>query len=70
MNNNFFCSWSGGKDSALSLYKAIQKDLKPKKLLNMMNEKGENSRSHNLPLSILKAQAESLNIPLTTKRSS
>ena len=70
MSNQFFCSWSGGKDSALALYRALQQDLKPKKLLNMLNEKGENSRSHNLPLSVLKAQAASLEIPLVTKRTS
>ena len=70
MNNNFFCSWSGGKDSCLALYKAIEADLKPKRLLNMLNEEGDNSRSHNLPLSVLKAQANSLDIPLTTKRTS
>src|SRR6056297_1110257 len=70
MNNNFFCSWSGGKDSCLALYKAIEANLKPKRLLNMLNEEGDNSRSHNLPFSVLKAQAKSLDIPLTTKRTS
>ena len=67
MEKNFFCSWSGGKDSALSLYKAVDLGWKPQALLNILNEDGKNSRSHNLPFSILKAQADSLNIPLVTK---
>ncbi|MFO7815206.1 MAG: diphthine--ammonia ligase [Halanaerobiales bacterium] len=70
MHKNFFCSWSGGKDSALALFKAIQADYIPKKLLNILNEKGEKSRSHNLSLSVLEAQAGSLNISLETRRAS
>lgn len=69
MTKKFFCSWSGGKDSALSLYKAIQKEgITPYKLLNIINENGERSRSHNLPVSVLKAQADALDIPLVTKK--
>jgi len=48
MNKTSFCSWSAGKDSALSLYKALNNGLDVKYLLNMMNEDGKNSRSHNL----------------------
>ncbi|MDZ7671855.1 MAG: diphthine--ammonia ligase [Halanaerobiales bacterium] len=67
MSNKSFCSWSGGKDSTLSLYKALKDGLEVKYLLNMMNEDGKNSRSHNLSLEIIKAQADSLGIPLITK---
>jgi uncharacterized protein (TIGR00290 family) len=70
MNKTFFCSWSGGKDSVLALFKAIQADYEPKKLLNMLSEKGKKSRSHNLSLSVLEAQAEALNISLETRRAS
>ena len=70
MDKTFFCSWSGGKDSALALFKAIQADYEPKKLLNMLSEKGKKSRSHNLSLSVLEAQAEALNISLETRRAS
>ncbi|MCF8000533.1 MAG: diphthine--ammonia ligase [Halanaerobiales bacterium] len=70
MKKNFFCSWSGGKDSALALYKAIQAEYKPKKLLNMLSEEGKKSRSHNLSLPVLEAQAEALNISLETRRTS
>jgi len=60
----FFCSWSGGKDSCLALYHAIQAKAIPSSLLTIMNEKGKISRSHGIPVEILKAQAESMNIPL------
>lgn len=65
-NRNFFCSWSGGKDSCLALYKAIKEGGYPLRLLTMLVENGERSRSHGLHLEILKAQASSLNIPLIT----
>ena len=54
---NFVTSWSGGKDSCYALMLAIEQGLTPKVLLNMMNENGKVSRSHGLPLSILKQQA-------------
>ncbi|MDD5014838.1 MAG: diphthine--ammonia ligase [Atribacterota bacterium] len=65
-NKTFFCSWSGGKDSCLSLYYALKQGGVPKKLLTMLIENGERSRSHGLPLNLLKKQSESLNIPLST----
>jgi diphthamide synthase (EF-2-diphthine--ammonia ligase) len=37
----FFCSWSGGKDSCLSLYKAVQAGGIPAALITMMTEGGE-----------------------------
>ncbi len=61
-NNNFFCSWSGGKDSCLALYKSIKNGGNPKTLLTLMVESGERSRSHGLPQSVIQAQAEALNI--------
>ena len=67
MSKTSFCSWSGGKDSTLSLYKALKNGLEVKYLLNMMNEDGKNSRSHNLSLEILKEQSNSLDIPLITR---
>lgn len=67
MSKKSFCSWSGGKDSTLSLYKALNDEMDVKYLLNMLNEDGKKSRSHNLPLEIIKAQADSLGIPLMTK---
>lgn len=63
---SFFCSWSGGKDSCLSLYKALQKGGTPKSLLTLLDEEGERSRSHGLSREILHAQSRSLGIPLHT----
>ena len=64
MKMNFLCSWSGGKDSCYAFYKALQLGYKPKVLLNVMNEKGEISRSHGISKDILLAQAKSSNIPI------
>ncbi|MHA1378791.1 MAG: diphthine--ammonia ligase [Candidatus Helarchaeota archaeon] len=63
----FFCSWSGGKDSCLSLYHAIQDGGSPVCLLNMLQEDGKRSRSHNLNIETLKKQASALGIPLLTR---
>ena len=61
---NFVCSWSGGKDSCYAMMQAVAQGFIPKVLLNMMNENGKISRSHGLPLSILKQQAQKMNLPL------
>mgnify|MGYP000945837932 CR=1 FL=1 len=63
---DFFCSWSGGKDSCLALYYALQQGGLAKKLLTVMIENGERSHSHGLSLALLKKQAELLEIPLMT----
>lgn len=65
-NKTFFCSWSGGKDSCLSLYYALKQGGIPKRLITMLIENGERSRSHGLSLNLLKKQSKSLNIPLST----
>jgi len=61
----FFCSWSGGKDSCLALYYALQQGGKARRLLTMV-ENEERSKSHRLPVELLQKQAELLQIPLTT----
>lgn len=66
----FFCSWSGGKDSCLALYKAIQAGGDPTYLLTMMTEEGKRSRAHGLSQEVLGKQAESLGIPLMTAATS
>ena len=60
------CSWSGGKDSCYATVRAMQLGYQPKVLLNMLNENGKVSRSHGLPLEILKQQATQMNLPLVT----
>ena len=63
---NFVTSWSGGKDSCYAMMQAVALGLKPKILMNMMNENGQVSRSHGLPLSILKQQAQKMDLPIVT----
>lgn len=63
----FVCSWSGGKDSCLSFYRAVQAGGKPASLLTMLHEDGRRSRSHALDLSIIKAQAAALGLPLIAR---
>jgi diphthine-ammonia ligase len=58
----FFCSWSGGKDSCLALYHAIQNGGKPHCLLTILSEDGATSRSHALPKPLIEEQAKSLGL--------
>jgi uncharacterized protein (TIGR00290 family) len=67
---SFFCSWSGGKDSALALYHALRDNGKARFLFTMLHEDGLRSRSHGLPVLLLEKQAQSLNIPLVTRAAS
>lgn len=66
----FFCSWSGGKDSCLALYRAIQNGGVPRLLFTMMDEGGEESHSHSLPRSLLEEQSQLLGIPITFRSAS
>ena len=60
----FLTSWSGGKDSALAFLRARQSGAMPVGLLNMLAENGERSRSHGLPVVVLRAQAAALGLPM------
>ncbi len=64
MNNEYraFCSWSGGKDSCLALYRALEKGIKVEYLFTMLNEDGSRSRGHGLKPEIIKKYAELLDI--------
>jgi diphthine-ammonia ligase len=57
-------SWSGGKDSCLALYRALQAGARLDCLVTMFTEGGERSRSHGLARHVLEAQADALNVPL------
>ncbi|KYG83398.1 Dph6-related ATP pyrophosphatase [Roseivirga echinicomitans] len=61
---SFLCSWSGGKDSYLAFYRALQREAKPTVLFNVMNELGDKSRSHGIPREVLMAQAECIGLPI------
>jgi uncharacterized protein (TIGR00290 family) len=63
-NQPFVASWSGGKDSAMAYYRAVQSGMTPKRLLTMFQEDEEVSKSHALPLNVVQAQAKRLGVPL------
>ncbi|MDY6843795.1 MAG: diphthine--ammonia ligase [Thermodesulfobacteriota bacterium] len=64
----YFCSWSGGKESALSLYRAQQKGIPIRFLVTMVHPDGKISRSHGIKSYLLEQQAEAMGIPLVQGR--
>lgn len=62
MDKNCFVSWSGGKDSCLALYKAIDKGYNPKILFTMFSIENGVSTAHRLKEKIIKAQANAIGI--------
>ncbi|MDO9152612.1 MAG: diphthine--ammonia ligase [Paludibacter sp.] len=63
---NVACSWSGGKDCCMALLEAKAMGYNPVVLLNMMHEDGKTSRSHSLPVKMLRQQAKAMNINIVT----
>ena len=58
-------NWSGGKDSALALYKVMEEEeYDVVSLLTTVNSSTHRSSMHAIPVSILQAQADSIGIPL------
>lgn len=62
-------SFSGGKDSSLALYHAMQTGTVIG-LIMMLEEQGQRSRSHAMPLDIIRAQAEAIGLPVYMASSS
>ncbi|MFD0589484.1 diphthine--ammonia ligase [Paenibacillus sp. GCM10027627] len=67
--HKFIASFSGGKDSALALYKSMKVG-EAIGLIVMMEEEGKRSRSHGMPPEIIRAQAESIGLPVYTAAAS
>ncbi|MFH1823744.1 MAG: diphthine--ammonia ligase [Candidatus Firestonebacteria bacterium] len=64
-----FCCWSGGKESALSLYRTIKnKNMKIDCLLNMISEDGKRSRTHGIKSTLLKLQSDIIGIPIIQRK--
>lgn len=58
-------NWSGGKDSAHALYRVMQSgEYEIVALLTTLNCDTRRSTMHDIPFSLLAAQAESIGIPL------
>ncbi|MEK5036800.1 Dph6-related ATP pyrophosphatase [Sporosarcina sp. FSL K6-3457] len=66
----FVASWSGGKDSAMAYYRALQAGGIPQRLWTMFEEDKERSKSHALPFAVVEAQAEKLGVPLMIRGAS
>jgi len=60
-------SWSGGKDSCLACYKAIQQGYDIKLLLNFISRESRRGCFHGLEGNLLKLQADLIGIPLIQK---
>ena len=60
-------SWSGGKDSCLSLYRALRGGLKPVSLLNIATHGGGGFRVHGLNPDIIIDQAKALELPIVQR---
>ena len=63
-------SWSGGKDSCLSLYRALKNGLEPVCLLNIATQAGEGFRVHGLDPRIIVDQARALDLPVVQRTAS
>jgi uncharacterized protein (TIGR00290 family) len=62
-----YMNWSGGKDSSLCLYKALQRgNYNITHLLTSVNAAHDRISMHGVRRSLLEAQAKSIGIPLTT----
>ena len=61
------CSWSGGKDSCLALWRAVQAGAVVRSLATMFTEDGHRSRSHGLAHSVIEAQAAAIGAPLLAR---
>lgn len=58
-------NWSGGKDSALALYKALQsEEYEVVSLLTTINKNSGTSSMHAIPDEFIQAQAENIGLPL------
>ena len=60
----FVMSYSGGKDSALALHRAVCAGHSPAALLVTCDEKNARSWFHNIPIPLLRRISEALDVPL------
>lgn len=70
MSRKFTVSWSGGKDSAMAVYKAVQNGDQLARVWTMFEEETDRSRSHALPKAVIQAQAKRMNAPLMKRQAS
>ena len=63
-----FASWSGGKDSCLACYRALNSGLQVRYLANMVTGDGTRSRSHGILAAVLRVQSHAIGIPILQRR--
>ena len=61
---DYFCSWSGGRDSCLALHRAAARWGPPRRLFTVLSEDDVHSRSHGIPRHLLAAQAAALGVSM------
>jgi len=64
---NVASSWSGGKDSCLACYKAIESGYRVTHLLNFISREYKRCCFHGIEADLLNLQAELIGIPLIQK---
>lgn len=65
--SSVFCSWSGGKDCCLALYRAMKDRRTVSSLANITSEDGRRSRSHGISSAVIRAQAQAMGIPIVQR---
>lgn len=58
--------WSGGKDASMALLELQQTNKKITTLLTTINDKLQRVTMHGIPLSLIRAQSQSIGLPLET----
>jgi len=66
----FFASWSGGKDGYLAIQRAVAGGGRLAALLTMTESDGRRTKSHALPVSLVRRQAAALGVPLVLRGAS
>ncbi len=64
--SKFVVSWSGGKESTLSLYRALNQDVNVSYMMSFVSSSGR-SMSHALNVKLLEAQSEAIGIPIVMR---
>lgn len=63
-NGTYGVSWSGGKDSCMALYKAMQNGLKISHLVNFISDNPKKVRFHGTDADLIALQSQATGIPL------
>lgn len=66
----FIASYSGGKDSTLAIYRAIQQEMAPIELVTTYNTDRKQSWFHGIPRDLLDKISEEIQIPITLMETS